>query len=47
MSETNQQIKERLKFQLDGDEKDQEYALKTLCGLEPLDDWDKLEEKQD
>jgi hypothetical protein len=42
MLETNEQIKERLKHQLDGSEQDEEYAAKILCGLEPLDDWSKL-----
>lgn len=44
MKETNQQIRDRLKYQLDGPERDQEYSAKILCGLEPLDDWSKLDE---
>lgn len=43
MEETNNQIKERLKHQLDGSQKDNEYVAKILCGLEPLDDLEKLD----
>ena len=39
-SETNEQIRERLKYQLDGTKEDEEYALKILMGCEPLDEWD-------
>ena len=39
-SETNEQIRERLKYQLDGTKEDEEYALKILMGFEPLDEWD-------
>lgn len=38
--ETNEQIKQRLKYQLDGSEEDELYALKMLLGFEPLDDMD-------
>ena len=39
-SKTNEQIRERLKYQLDGTKEDEEYALKILMGVEPLDEWD-------
>lgn len=40
IKETNEQIRKRLKYQLDGSKEDEQYALKILLGFEPLDDWD-------
>lgn len=40
IKETNEQIRERLKYQLDGSKEDEQYALKMLLGFEPLDDLD-------
>lgn len=40
--ETNQQIRERLKNQLDGTEQDEMYAVKIMLGFEPLDDWNSI-----
>lgn len=37
--ETNEQIRERLKYQLDGSKEDEIYALKIMLGFEPLDDF--------
>ena len=37
--ETNEEIRRRLKYQLDGSHQDQQYAAKILMGFEPLDDW--------
>nr|DAM48002.1 MAG TPA: hypothetical protein [Caudoviricetes sp.] len=44
-NETNQQIRDRLKFQLDGDEEDEMYAVKILLGFEPLDEWSEIRKK--
>lgn len=44
-NETNQQIKDRLKFQLDGTEEDEMYAVKILLGFEPLDEWSEIRKK--
>ena len=38
IKETNEQIRKRLKYQLDGSKEDEQYALKMLLGFEPLDD---------
>ena len=44
-NETNQQIKDRLKRQLDGTEEDEMYAVKILLGFEPLDEWSEIRKK--
>lgn len=44
-NETNQQIRERLKLQLDGTEEDEIYAVKILLGFEPLDEWSEIRKK--
>lgn len=40
--ETNEEIKKRLKNQLDGTEQDEMYAVKILLGFEPLDEWESI-----
>lgn len=43
--ETNEQIRNRLKYQLDGTKEDEDYAVKILLGFEPLDDWEEIRKK--
>ena len=43
MSKSNSEIINDLKYKLDGTQEQQEHAAKILCGLNPLDDWDKLD----
>lgn len=46
VKETNEQIKERLKFpRLDGEQQDAEYVLKMMLGFEPLDDTNEVLKK--
>ncbi|MDE5583213.1 MAG: hypothetical protein K2J08_05890 [Ruminococcus sp.] len=43
--ETNQEIRERLKYQLDGTAEDEMYAVKILMGFEPSDEWSEIRKK--